>query len=142
MSSGAKLSIGVLSIAAAVGYLAVLGATTSWQYYLSVDETVVDASHLTGKRLRVNGRVGTGSLTISDDRRHATFDLQGESHKLRVTCQSVMPDNLAENIDVVVEGRLKNDCLHGHKVITRCASKYRQAEKDHVAKVQYIDNYP
>jgi cytochrome c-type biogenesis protein CcmE len=128
MSSGAKLLIGALCFAAAIGYLAILGAAGSWQYYLSVDEAVIDAAQLLDKRLRVSGRVGAGSLAISDDRRQATFVLQGESHNLHVTCQCAMPDNFAEKIDVVVEGKLRNDGMHGHKVITRCASKYTQAE--------------
>jgi cytochrome c-type biogenesis protein CcmE len=39
-----------------------------------------------------------------------------------------MPDNLAEDIDVVVEGVLRPDGIHAHKVITRCASKYQSQE--------------
>jgi cytochrome c-type biogenesis protein CcmE len=39
-----------------------------------------------------------------------------------------MPDNLEEDIDVVVEGVLRTDGIHGHKVITRCASKYQSNE--------------
>jgi cytochrome c-type biogenesis protein CcmE len=128
MSSGVKLTVGSLGIAIAIGYLAFLGANTSWQYYLSVDEVVIDAAHLVGKRLRVSGRVAVGSVEIRDDRRKATFDLRGQSHDLRVVCQCAIPDNFAENIDVVVEGKLENDRIHGRKIITRCASKYNQAE--------------
>ena len=39
-----------------------------------------------------------------------------------------MPDNLAEDIDVVVEGTLQANELLGDKVITRCASKYQPAD--------------
>ena len=113
-----------LLVAAAIGYLAFLGAAGSWQYYVSVDEAHADAAHLTGKRIRVNGRVETGSLKIDKDRRQATFELRGESHLLHATCHCALPDNLAENIDVVVEGTIQADGIHGHKVITRCASKY------------------
>jgi cytochrome c-type biogenesis protein CcmE len=128
MTSGVKLLIGGLLVATAIGYLAFLGAASSWQYYLSVDEAVLDEEHLLGKRIRVSGRVGVGSLAIVDDRRHATFVLHGELHKLDATCRCAMPDNFAENIDVVVEGTLQNDGIHGHKVITRCASKYNPKE--------------
>jgi cytochrome c-type biogenesis protein CcmE len=117
-----------MSVAAAIGYLAYAGAVSSWQYYLSVDEAVVDASSLTGKRIRVNGRVAVGSLTISDNRREATFDLTGSMHALHASCRCALPDNLAEGIDVVVEGILFADGIHGHKVITRCASKYQSTE--------------
>ena len=91
-------------------------------------ETAADAPSLTGKRIRVSGRVAIGSLRISEGRREADFDLVGARHKLHASCRCTMPDNLAEGIDVVVEGRLQADCLHGHKVITRCASKYQPKE--------------
>ena len=116
------MAAGVLAIA--IGYLAYLGASSSWQYYLSVDETVADAKSLSEQRVRVSGRVAVGSLTISERRNDAVFDLVGFVHTLRVTCHCPMPDNLAEDIDVVVEGVLQGDRLHGNKVITRCASKY------------------
>ena len=128
MSAGVKLTIAALLVATAICYLAFLGAASSWQYYLSVDEAVVDATHLTGTRIRVSGRVEAGSLKIVDDRRQATFELVGESHKLLATCCCALPDNLAENIDVVVEGTLQNDGIVCRKVITRCASKYERKE--------------
>jgi cytochrome c-type biogenesis protein CcmE len=128
MNSRLKLAAAALVVAGAVSYLAYLGAISSWQYYLSVDETVTDASSLIGNRIRVSGRVGIGSLTISDSRREATFDLAGDNHTLHATCRCAMPDNLEEDIDVVVEGVLRTDGIHGHKVITRCASKYQSNE--------------
>ena len=87
MRSGFKLTLGAMSVAAAIGYLAYAGAVSSWQYYLSVDEAVVDASSLTGKRIRVNGRVAVGSLTISENHREATFDLTGSMHALHASCR-------------------------------------------------------
>jgi cytochrome c-type biogenesis protein CcmE len=126
MRSGLRLLLGAIFVAIAIGYLAYLGATSSWQYYLSVDETVADAPGLIGKRVRVSGRVGVGTLKVGESRREATFKLTGEMHSLNANCRCAMPDNLAEEIDVVVEGVLQADGIHGHKVITRCASKYQQ----------------
>ena len=129
MSPGLKLAAGALLMAAATGYLAYLGAASSWQYYLSVDEATADATSIEGKRVRVSGRIKTGSLTIADDRRQASFDLSGVAHTLHATCRCPLPDNLAEEIEVVVEGTLQADGIHGDKVITRCASKYQSADK-------------
>jgi cytochrome c-type biogenesis protein CcmE len=128
MSPGVKLTAGAVLVVAAIGYLAFVGAASSWQYYLSVDEAVADAVHLEGRRLRVSGRVTAGSLSIGDDRRDANFDLAGESHTLHATCRCLLPDNLTEGIDVVVEGVFETDGIHGDKVITRCASKYQSTE--------------
>ena len=129
MTPGIKLTAGALLLAAAISYLAYLGAESSWQYYLSVDEAVADASDIAGQRLRVSGRVRPGSLTIVGDRRQATFDLTGEHHSLHATCRCTLPDNLAEDIDVVVEGTFESDGIHGDKVITRCASKYQPMDR-------------
>lgn len=125
MSPGVKLTASAVLVAAAIGYLAYLGAASSWQYYVSVDEAVADAVHLEGRRLRINGLVTAGSLTIGGDRRQAAFDLAGRQHTLHATCRCLLPDNLAEDIDVVVEGVFEAGVMHGDKVITRCASKYQ-----------------
>jgi cytochrome c-type biogenesis protein CcmE len=129
MNKGLKLAAGAVLMAGAIGYLAYLGAASSWQYYVTVDEAVADATRIGGKRIRVSGRVRTGSLMIVDDRRRATFDLTGEEHMLHATCRCSLPDNLAEGIDAVVEGMLQSDGIHGEKVLTRCASKYEPAAR-------------
>ncbi len=77
-------------------------------------------------RLRVNGKVAGGSLQIAPDRRQADFVLQGAKGSLAVTFSGSIPDNLAENMDVVVEGRFENETqFHADKILTRCASKYQ-----------------
>jgi cytochrome c-type biogenesis protein CcmE len=117
------IAVGALTTVA-VAYLAFLGAASSWQYYVSVDEAVADAQQLRGKRIRVSGSVQAGSLSIDESRRLATFVLSGERHTLPIICRCALPDNLTEDIEVVVEGKYHEDRLDGHKVITRCASKY------------------
>lgn len=125
MSPQLKLAIGALIVACATAYLAWLGAATSWQYYVLVDECAAEPETFLGQRLRVSGRVAPGSLQISADRRSATFLLRGAESELHVACGAPLPDNLAEEMEVVVEGTLDDDsCLAGERVITRCASKY------------------
>lgn len=126
MSVGAKLSVGALVVAGVTGYVAYLGASSSWQYYVTTDECALRAEQLVGLRVRVSGRVVPGSLSVATDRRSAEFVLGGSSGKLRTVCAGPLPDNLAEDRDVVVEGRLaRTDRLDGDKVLTRCASKYQ-----------------
>jgi cytochrome c-type biogenesis protein CcmE len=126
MASSIKLIVGAFLVAATIAYLAYVGAANSWQYYLSVDEVAADEVALRGARIRVSGRVAPGSLRINEGRRSAEFDLVGATTTLHATCRCAMPDNLAEDMDVVVEGVLQPDFVQGHKVITRCASKYEQ----------------
>jgi cytochrome c-type biogenesis protein CcmE len=126
MSANKKLALGAFLIAGVTGYMAYLGGAASWQYYVTVDECMANAASLAGSRVRVSGRVSPNTLRIAADRREAVFAIQGSQGSLEVTCPGPLPDNLAEGMDVVVEGRLKDPrVLQGHKVITRCAGKYR-----------------
>lgn len=125
MGAKSNLLIGAAVLAGAVGYLSYLGASNPWRYYLLVDECHEQREQWQGKSLRVSGRVTEGSLRIAPDRRSAAFSLEGKSHRFEVTCPGPLPDNLAEGIEVVVEGRLHAEGgLRGERVITRCASKY------------------
>ncbi|NQT38031.1 MAG: cytochrome c maturation protein CcmE [Planctomycetes bacterium] len=125
MTTGRKLAIGVFVIVGVTAYMAYLGASTGWQYYLTVDECVADARALAEDRIRVGGTVAHQSLRITGDGRHAAFSLQGQRHRLPVVCTGPLPDRLSEGIDVLVEGRLDaSGCLRGEKIIARCASKY------------------
>ncbi len=125
MNVKGKMVVGATVLAGVIAYLAYLGASSSWQYYLLVDECVAQADRFAGKRLRVSGRVMAGSLNVANNRRQAAFVLEGTERKLPVSCRGTLPDNLAEGMEVVVEGALKTDGhLQGEKVITRCASKY------------------
>lgn len=130
MSPHAKLALGAVIIAGAATYLAYLGASTTWQYYLLVDECAQRQVELVGHRMRVSGQVAPETLQLSIDRRLATFVLSGTQSKLPVSCQGPLPDNLAEGIEVVVEGTLeRGGLLRGEKVMTRCASKYQASTK-------------
>jgi cytochrome c-type biogenesis protein CcmE len=109
------------------GYMAYLGASSSWQYYVTVDECLAGGPHLTGKRILVSGKVAGGSLRGATDERQASFSLQGTGGSLAVMCSgTLLPDNLAEDRDVVAEGYLQADAtLRAEKILTRCASKYK-----------------
>ena len=125
----AKLAVGAAVMALATAYLAYLGAVSSWQYYVTVEECAQAGNAFQGQRLRVSGRIAVNTLVVQRDRSRANFTLQGLHSQLPVSCAGPLPDNLAEDLDVVVEGNLQPDgLLRGDKVLTRCASKY-QADK-------------
>lgn len=130
MIAKVRFALVLASLIGAVTYLAFLGFSATWQYYLLVDECQAHKDRFQGKRLRLSGRVASGSLHITQDRREASFLLAGEKHHIPVLCSGPLPDNLTERMEVVVEGVLQGDGrLQGHKVITRCASKYAPDDK-------------
>lgn len=123
--TGPKLALVCGVIISITIYLASVGASADWQYYLTTDECLNQADSLIGDRLRVSGKIATGSLEVATDRRSATFQLVGHGQTLAVTSVCLVPDNLAEEREVVVEGLLENSrSMRADKLITRCASKY------------------
>jgi len=125
MSVPAKLTVGAVILLGVTAYVAYLGASSSWQYYVTVDECNEDIARLTGRKVRVSGRVAPGSLRVERDRSTATFVLSGGSSELKTLCRGPLPDNLAEDMNVVAEGTVdEGGLLRAEKVLTRCASKY------------------
>lgn len=125
MTPGKKLLVGGLVVAAVTAYMAYVGASSSWKYYLTADECVAGGASLVGQRMRVSGKVAPQTLQVAPDRRQAHFTLTGTSGQLNAICAGTLPDNLAEDMEVVVEGRLEQDgVLRGDKILTKCASKY------------------
>jgi cytochrome c-type biogenesis protein CcmE len=128
MTTGMRLMIGSVIILSVTAYMVRLGASSSWQYYLTVDECLADASELFQAPVRVSGTIEAGSLRVDRQRGAAEFVLEGEQGRLSVKCGGELPDDLAEEKQVVVEGRLENSSeLVGNRVLTRCASKYSSA---------------
>ena len=91
--------------------MAYLGGSSSWQYYLTVDECLAQGPSLLDRRVRVNGSVAPASLRIDGDRASATFSMGGQKGTVSVVCEGPLPDNLAEDVAVVVEGRLEQPGL-------------------------------
>jgi len=125
MSVRTKLIAGMLVLIGVTVYVAYLGASSSWQYYVTVDECAARSTQLAGRQIRVSGRVAHDSLQMSDQHSEVKFVLCSAENRIEAVCSKPVPDNLAEDMDVVVEGRLAgSNQLRGDKVLTRCASKY------------------
>jgi cytochrome c-type biogenesis protein CcmE len=125
MTAGRKLTLAGFVVATATGYMAYLGASSSWQYYVTVDECLANPSAFCQDRLRVLGRISPRSLHLRPDGCQASFALEGATGRLSVSCRGPFPDRLAEGMDVVVEGRLdRSGLFHGDRLLARCASKY------------------
>jgi cytochrome c-type biogenesis protein CcmE len=127
MTIGKKLTLAGVVVAGVTAYMAYLGASSSWQYYMTVRECIENAKETGGRRIRVSGSIAPGSLVIAADRQEARFSLMESGSTLPVVCKGTLPDDLSpdKTTDVVVEGHLEGDCtFRGDKLITRCASKY------------------
>ena len=126
MTTGKRLALVGVVLAGLTAYMAYLGASSSWRYYATVDECLSNLPTFTGQRIRVSGKVAAHTLQIAKDRKQATFSLRGAEGEMRVICTGLLPDNLAEEREVVAEGLLEEHAvLRCDKVLTQCASKYQ-----------------
>lgn len=125
MTANRKLLLGGLIVTGVTIYMAYVGASSGWQYYVTADECAAGLNALQGKSVRVSGKVAPGTLHIAAGRQGASFVLAGVAARVQTQCVCSLPDHFGEGVDVLVEGRLENTgLLHGAKLITRCASKY------------------
>ena len=126
MTTGKRLSLVGVVLVGLTAYMAYLGASSSWRYYATVDECLSNLPTFTGQRIRVSGKVAANTLQIAKDRKKASFSLRGAEGNIQVVCTGLLPDNLAEEREVVAEGLLEESAvLRCDKVLTQCASKYQ-----------------
>ena len=131
MKPVAKLAVGGIIVVGVTCYMAYVGASASWKYYVTTDECLANPAEFSGSRVRVSGLLAPGSLRVTAGRTQAEFSLQGKTGLLDVICRGPLPDNLAEATEVVVEGRVDaSGVVHGDKVLTRCASKYESGKPE------------
>ena len=60
MPAGAKLAVGAAVVAGVTAYMAYVGASASWKYYVTSEECLADTAKFTGQRVRVSGKVAAG----------------------------------------------------------------------------------
>jgi cytochrome c-type biogenesis protein CcmE len=103
---------------------------SSWSYYYSVDEFSANTSPPKNTSLRVAGKVKEGTVARDLQKMLLTFTLAGASSEITVSFAGTIPDNFAENIEVVVEGRLDTSgSFQADRLMTKCESKYKAKVK-------------
>ncbi|GJL67185.1 MAG: hypothetical protein NPIRA05_21560 [Nitrospirales bacterium] len=85
--------------------LAVLATQNYHDHLASVSPESVITGHHSQSMVRVQGMVGSGSLTGSPEEGHAEFELLGETKSLKVQYQGPPPENLRELKTLILIGR-------------------------------------
>lgn len=125
-----KIIVSAIVIGGAMVYFIYQAMQSSWAYCYSVDDFAARKSAVQNHSLRIAGRVEKGSTERDLQKMLLTFTLAGSKMTLPVSYEGVVPDNFAEDIEVVVEGHLApSGIFQANKLITRCESKYRAKEE-------------
>ena len=124
----AKLVIAGSILTVAVAYLAYAGVQAGRSYYLEVDKFLGDPQ-LRQSRARVHGIIAREDLIVAGTGGRTSFLLLGETGRLPVVFDGVVPDLFQAARRVVVEGRLNADGVFvADQVLAKCASKYDRRE--------------
>lgn len=135
-----RLAIGIALVAAALGYLVYAGTKDNLVYYYEVDE-VQAAAAKTGGKIRISGDVVEGSIVRDEEAREIRFSIRRSTMgaaqeetvaptggSIPVAYAGTVPDIFREGIQVVVEGRMReNGTFEAETLLAKCPSKYQEA---------------
>ena len=121
-----KITLGLLIIGGGIGYFMYQAMRTSWSYYYSVDDLSANRAAVKNHSLRLAGRVKQDSIVRDLQKMSLKFTLAGSEAELPVHYTGTVPDNFAEDREVVVEGRLDTTGIfQAEMLMTKCESKYK-----------------
>jgi len=121
------LSIGVVVIVASVAFLIFSGATGSTMYFLTVPEVQQKLIALKGESIRVAGKVTEDPIDWDVRNLSLTFIIGDAQSRIPVYYKRVKPDMFQAGVDVIVEGRIRQDgVLVASVLMTSCPSKYQE----------------
>lgn len=131
MSLRTRLAVVGAVIVLVVGYLMVSGFGAGKVYYHTVDEFLARRGQFADDFVRVSGVVAPGSVDWRPTEVSLRFVLasaEGTDAALPVLYDRVKPDLLADEVPVVVEGRMGADGVFlAERVLVKCPSKYEAA---------------
>ncbi len=132
----AKVLGGVVLITGTLTYLVSTSLSGQVDYFYSADELVGRKAELTGQKLKVGGKVVTGSILQRPGTLDYMFKVKPHpgmlkpgyetyaSTEIPVTFTGVVPDTFKEDADVIITGRLAPDgTFAGQDVLAKCPSK-------------------
>jgi len=137
MKNSGRFMVGLVGVAAVVTYLIWTGISETMVYYLTPVELLakVEADptfHDVG--VKVGGKVIPGTYSRVEGELLHVFtvrDLANESSTFRVEFRDALPGTFTDDIEVVLEGRLREDgVFEATTLLTKCGSRYEATPED------------
>ena len=134
-----RFFVGLVGVGLVVSYLVWTGVSDTMVYYLTPTEMLAKVSedpsfHQVG--LKVSGRVVCGSYSQGEgDFSHnfEVMDLEDETVRFPVVFLDVLPDTFTDDVEVVLEGRYRDDgVFEAATVLTKCGSRYEASAEEMV----------
>jgi cytochrome c-type biogenesis protein CcmE len=137
MKNNGRFMVGLVGVAAVVTYLIWTGVSETMVYYVTpvelMERVEADPSfHEVG--VKVGGMVVPGSYSRVEGQLLHVFtvrDLEDESTTFRVEYRDALPDTFTDDVEVVLEGKLREDgVFEATTLLTKCGSRYEAAPED------------
>ena len=132
-----RFMVGLVGVAAVVTYLIWTGVSATMVYYMTPVELLerVEADPSFAEiGVKVSGKVVPGSYSrVEGELRHVftVHDLVDESVTFPVEYANALPDTFTDEVEVVIEGRLRPDgVFEAETLLTKCGSRYEAAPED------------
>jgi len=124
-----KFALPGLLMAGAVAYLFYSGMQKSMVFYLTLAELETQGGEMTGKAVRLAGRIKAGSVNRPSSRNGTmTFLVTDGKRDLPVTYTGLIPETFQEEGEVLVEGKwAAAPVFEATTLIPKCPSKYQVA---------------
>lgn len=120
-----KWLLGGVLVVSGIVALGAWGVTSpgAVSYFVTPSEVAAKGPAVTGRPLRLGGRVAPASL--SRDASTVRFSVSDGHHAVPVRFSGEVPDTLRENTDVVAEGTLDSrGTLVATRVLAKCSSRF------------------
>jgi cytochrome c-type biogenesis protein CcmE len=126
-----KFIIGGVVIVALIGYLIVSSISSEGAYFREVGEVLNQQTALTGKNLRVSGKVVTESIVYDAPNLELTFNISDPADvnkQIPIHFHGVQPDQIGrEDTEAIVEGSLgANGTVEANNLLLKCPSRYEE----------------
>lgn len=137
MKKDGRFLIGLVGVAALVTWLIWTGVNSSMVYYMTPTELLAKveaepAFH--NVAVKVGGKVVPGSYKGSTNNLEHSFlvrDMADEDATFPVEYSDILPDTFTDDVEVVVEGRFREDgVFEADLVLTKCGSRYEAAPEE------------
>jgi len=126
-----KLIIGLTVMVGAVILFFLSGGGRSKQvFYMTPSEFLASPAKGGGERVRLTGRVEKGTVKIAENKLDLNFTMSDGGGKIPVHYKGTIPEAFAEDLEVVVDGRMASGIFEGREIIVKCPSKYESKLKE------------
>ena len=130
-NSKVKFIVGGAVIVALIGYLIVSSISTQGAYFREVGEVLDQQTALSGKSLRVSGKIVTESIQYDAANLDLSFrisDPTNANKQLPIHFHGVQPDQIGrENTEAIVEGVLgPGGTVEANNLLLKCPSRYEE----------------